>query len=401
MLPTQRQGRKVVWQGIGKDGRRILEQAFPQELRKRTLEDEMLIELVNGSVFQVVGSDSYDSIVGTNPIGVTFSEWALSDPRAYDFIRPILAENGGFAIFNSTPRGRDHLWEMKQRVEKLKDQWYFSLLTANDTGHISLEDIQAERDAGMAEDRIQQEFYCSFDALSLGLIYDSYVNAAETSNRISHFTYDPRFPVETTWDIGHRDACSILFSQKIRGKRYFIDMIEERGLDMPKAIEKVKSKPYRYTRHILPHDVNKIEFGTGLSAMEVARQFQFPVTVAPKLSIEEGIQQTRALFPLFHFDIGNCQRLVQCLRQYHYEADEDEKTVAPKPAHDWSSHTCDALRMLAVTPEEQGIMPTWADWLVNEAVTGSNWQHQMHQQHNSAWQRAAASGDYDPLSAYR
>jgi len=32
----------------------------------------------------------------------------LQDPRAWDFIRPILAENGGLAVFNFTPRGANH-----------------------------------------------------------------------------------------------------------------------------------------------------------------------------------------------------------------------------------------------------------------------------------------------------
>lgn len=47
---------------------------------------------------------SGNSLVGTNPQGCVFSEYALQDPRAYQLIRPILTANGGWALFISTPR---------------------------------------------------------------------------------------------------------------------------------------------------------------------------------------------------------------------------------------------------------------------------------------------------------
>lgn len=393
MLPTQRQGRKVVWMGIGEDGRRIIDQAFPAVLRKRCLEDEMLIELVNGSIIQIVGSDSYDSIVGTNPVGIVFSEWALSDPRAYDFVRPILAENGGWAVFNTTPRGKNHAYDLRVMAAK-NPLWHFSLMTADDTGHISKEDIDAERLSGMAEDRIQQEFYCSFDALSMGLIYDTYVNAMEAQTRIGAHNYDPRYPVTTSWDLGHRDATAILFWQRIGRSVYLIDYIEERGKDFPHFVKLVREKPYAYNVHILPHDGNRFEFGTGLTCQEVARQHGFPVTIAPKLSIEEGIQNVRALLPRVSVDMHNCARVIQAMRHYRYEEDEANKSVKSKPRHDWASHVMDALRYFAVTPETQGVVAQWAAEIVADA---GNWVPPATMMgHNGG----PPMDDYDPLHAY-
>ena len=95
MLPTATQGRKVVWEGLDGTGRRLIDQAFPRELRASVRHDRMTMELKCGSVWQVVGSDNYDRLVGANPVGVVFSEWSLTDPRAWDYVRPILAENGG------------------------------------------------------------------------------------------------------------------------------------------------------------------------------------------------------------------------------------------------------------------------------------------------------------------
>ena len=60
----------------------------------------------------MVGSDNIDSIMGTNPKIVIFSEYALQSPIAWDYIRPILRVNGGFAVY---VRAYD------QNIEKIKE----------------------------------------------------------------------------------------------------------------------------------------------------------------------------------------------------------------------------------------------------------------------------------------
>src|SRR5215469_6544070 len=95
MLPTATQGRLVAWEGLDGQGPRLIDQAFPRELRSRVRHDRMSMELRNGSKWQVVGSDNYERLVGANPVGVVFSEWSLTDPRSWDYVRPILAQNGG------------------------------------------------------------------------------------------------------------------------------------------------------------------------------------------------------------------------------------------------------------------------------------------------------------------
>ena len=162
LLPEQSQARKVVWNGIDREGRRIIDQFLPPEVRTRKSEQEMLIE-AGGSLWQLTGSDNYDSLVGSNPVGVVFSEWALADPAAWDYIRPILAENGGWAMFIYTPRGMNHGAVTYENALTSLD-WYAERLTVDDTSVITPEAIQAERDAGMSDNKVAQEFYCSFEA---------------------------------------------------------------------------------------------------------------------------------------------------------------------------------------------------------------------------------------------
>ena len=163
LFPEQAQARRAIWNGIDRAGRRIIDQMLPPAVRARTSAQEMLIETVNGSIWQMAGSDNFDSLVGSNPVGVVFSEWALSHPDAWEYLRPILVENDGWALFIYTPRGRNHGHATYMRALQA-ETWFCEKLTVDDTGLITLGQIEEERRAGMSDGKIGQEFYCSFDA---------------------------------------------------------------------------------------------------------------------------------------------------------------------------------------------------------------------------------------------
>lgn len=159
-LPTYTQAKKVIWDGMDKDGFRFLDH-IPKELLANKNDTEMRLELKNGSIIQLVGSDTIDRIVGTNPIGVVFSEYSLMKPTVWDLIRPILTENGGWAIFIFTPRGKNHAWKLMTQAQGDKDKWFAQILTVDDTKSISQEALDSERKE-MPQDLFNQEFYCEF-----------------------------------------------------------------------------------------------------------------------------------------------------------------------------------------------------------------------------------------------
>ena len=158
LLPKHVQARRAIWTGIDHvTGRRFLERFFPDAVSVNNT--EMFVETEAGSSWQLLGSDNYDRMVGSNPRGVVFSEWALCDPRAWDYIRPILRANKGWAIFISTFRGRNHAYQMYQTL-KNNPEWFVTLKTVDDTNIVTAADVQADRDTGMSERLIQQEYYC-------------------------------------------------------------------------------------------------------------------------------------------------------------------------------------------------------------------------------------------------
>ncbi len=158
-FPTYAQGQKALWDAIDKDGFRFIDH-FPKDYVKKISNSEMQIITKNGSVFQVIGTDNIDSVMGTNPRGCVFSEYSLQQPRAWDYIRPILAENEGWAVFNFTPRGRNHAWQLLQ-LARSDPAWFHQVLTVKDTGAIADETLDREK-REMTRDFFEQEYLCVF-----------------------------------------------------------------------------------------------------------------------------------------------------------------------------------------------------------------------------------------------
>lgn len=103
VLPTYAQGRKAIFDAIAIDGTKFLDY-LPSMLVSAINKAEQKITFVNGSILQVIGGDTFDtSLVGTNPFAIILSEFALMPPDIFNFIRPILAANGGWCAVLGTP----------------------------------------------------------------------------------------------------------------------------------------------------------------------------------------------------------------------------------------------------------------------------------------------------------
>lgn len=372
MFPTYAQAKKVIWQSSTNDGKRFID-FIPPSLLESSNSQDMSIRLVNGSLIQLIGSDNIDAIVGTNPIGVVYSEAALQDPRAYQFIRPILAANAGFSIFISTPRGKNWFYELFQ-IAKNSPDWFAYHLTLDDTQHIPLHEIERERAEGiMSEDLIQQEYYCSWDMGVEGSYYSRYVDRMRVQGRISDVPWESSFKVHTAWDLGMRDSTTIIFFQTIGATVRIIDCYENSGFGLDHYIKILQQKPYAYGKHIAPHDIKVREFGTGQSRLEKARTMGITFTVAPDLSIEDGIEAVRAAMSKMWIDQNNCAPLIKALSNYRHEYDTKKKSYKNTPLHDWSSHFSDCLRYLCISlpKTRDGATPQDIERNYREAIGGT------------------------------
>lgn len=164
IAPFANQVRSIIWDGADGSGKKFIDYV-PREMIDRKLDQQMKIWLKNGSLIQLCGSDNPDAIVGTNPVGQVYTEFSLHKAEVWGYMRPILSENGGWALFNGTPRGLNHLYLMFEMARK-NPEWFCERLSCLDTGFPTLESIDAERKAGMLESLIQQEYYCDWTSSS-------------------------------------------------------------------------------------------------------------------------------------------------------------------------------------------------------------------------------------------
>lgn len=359
MLPEAAQARKAIWDAVNPHtGRRRIDEAFPEAMRARTLNNEMKIEFVTGSIWQVIGSDNYNSLVGSTPRGVVFSEWALAKPQAWAYLRPILAENNGWALFIYTSRGRNHGYTIYDAATN-DPAWFAERLTANDTLVFSPETLESEKQEYIRENGpddgealFRQEYMCDFDAPLVGSYYAKILSELAETGRIGTVDWDRLLPVHTAWDLGYSDDTAIWFYQVARQEIRIIDYYQASGQDVVHYVKTLQAKPYTYAKHNVPWDaVPKTMASGGKSILEQlsAHLGVQTLSVVPNLQLEDGVQAVRAILPRCWFDATRCKQGLEALRQYQREWDEDRKVFKPKPLHNWASHPADAFRYLAVS----------------------------------------------------
>ena len=360
LLPEQAQGRKAIWAAVDPHrGKRRIDLAFPESIRRRTLDNEMFIELKNGSTWQVLGSDRYDSLVGTPPVGLVFSEFAIANPQAWAYLRPILLENNGWAVFITTPRGRNHLYKMFKFALEADNDWLAVMNKADETTVFTPAQLKEERREYVAqygkrlgEAMFNQEYLCSFESAIPGAYYAEELNELERAGRLCDVPFDDTLPVITAYDIGMNDATVRTVWQVAGSQIRLIDTDTYHGTGLAEQIKDLKAKPYWYAcrQHIYPFDINVQELGTGTTRRVVLNNLGIRVSQAPKLGIMEGIDAFRRLIPRLWIDKANCGELIEVLKGYRAAWDADLQTLRQTPLHSFESNAADSCRYFAVTP---------------------------------------------------
>jgi len=349
VLPTYTQGKRVIWDGIDEGGTKLIH-FIPKELIVgKPNSTEMKLNLINGSMIQVVGAENYDALRGTNPKGCVFSEYAMQDSRAWtEVISPILAKNGGWAVFNTTPLGKNHafdLWSMAER----SDNWFTQKLTIEDTGLIPREVIDQEIAEGKSKEIIEQEYWCSFDRGVDGTYYGRLISSAWDSGRITGVPVDSSLDVNTSWDLGIGDATAIWFWQETPGGEiHLVDFYENSGEGIAHYVQVLRQKGYLYGKHFFPHDTQARELGSGATREEQLRKLGIKPIILPRISVDDGIQNVRSILPRCWFDKERCREGIKHLEMYRKTYSNKLKCYVDRPLHDEHSDSADSLRYAAI-----------------------------------------------------
>lgn len=369
-LPEYGQARKAIWTAVNPHtGKRRIDEAFPPEIRAKSLDDEMFIQLRNGSTWQLIGSDRYDATVGAGPVFIAYSEWALANPSAWGFHRPMLEENGGGAVFITTPRGKNHAhatYQHYRRMAAANPRYFAELSTINDTGALTKEQLAESLaeyvslygdDLGRAQ--FEQEYECSFNAAIPGAFYAREMAAVRSEGRILDFDHDRSRPVHTVWDIGTRDDTSIWWWQVVGRQPHVLDCYTASGAGVDHFAEVVANRAaeHGWTAGIdfVPHDAKVLEWGTGRTRLETMRRLGLRPELVPMASKADGIQAARSTLGRTIFHSRTEEVGVAALEQYRREWDDEKKAFKANEVRDWTTHLSDAFRYLALVWREQPV----------------------------------------------
>ena len=359
MLPEAAQARKAIWDAVNpKTGQRRIDEAFPIELRESTQNHEMQIKFKIGSTWQVVGSDNFNSLVGSSFAGIVYSEWALANPTARAYLRPIIAENKGWELFIYTPRGRNHGLTTLEAARKTPGS-FAQVLSVDETNIIDPETLKRELAGYIAEYGIEageafyrQEYHCDFNAAVLGAILGRYVERAEREGRITDAVQyeDDGAPIEISSDIGRRDTAAWWFWQpQYDGKFTLVDYDEGNGLDATEWCERLAKRidenEYALGKIWLPHDARSKTFAAKHSAQEQFWTFYGvdKIEIVPETSKSDRINAARTVIEDCSFAQTKCEDGIEALRSWMYEWDEERREFSAEPRHDWASHPSDAF----------------------------------------------------------
>lgn len=313
-----------------------------------------------GARISLYGADNPDSLRGIYLDGVVLDEVGDMNPKIWnEIIRPALSDRRGWALFIGTPKGANHFKELRDRAE-IEDGWALLEFRASQTGIIPQEELDAARKEMNNDDKYNQEFECSFDAAVEGAYYGKILNDLP-EERFQDFARDDLCKTFTAWDLGVGDSTAIWVAQTLGQEIRLIDFYENHGVGLDSYVRWVKENGYHTAEHILPHDVEVRELGSGRSRKEILQELGLSITVCPRLAVDDGIQAVRRILPNCWFHPRTKQGL-DALRNYRRDYDEKRQVFYDKPMHDWASHASDAFRYLAVGMDNTS---TWAKPLPN------------------------------------
>ncbi len=358
-LPQFEQARKAIWTMVNPHtGKRRIDEAFPPEIRESTNDQAMFIRFKNGSTWQLIGSDNYNSVVGAGTCGIVFSEYALSDPSAWSYFLPMLRENNGWAMFITTPRGRNHAWRLLERAKEAPEKWFSQVLTIEDTKALPDEDVQEDiadwianhgEDVGRA--RYEQEYLCSFDAAILGAYFGREMTRAQREGRIGVVDIDSAHPVHTAWDLGKAINNPIWAFQVIRDQPRIVDFYRPESDDLADWCAELDKRGYHGTDYV-PHDIMTGNWGVGRSRIEMMRSHGRKPAVIPAVAVADRQQAARLTINAAVFDAERCKLGLEGLREYRRDWDDELKTFREHPVKDWAEHIGSAFCYLGMAWRE-------------------------------------------------
>ena len=348
IAPTYGQAKRVAWDYLVK---------YAEPLGGTSNISELRVDFW-GRRIQLFGSDNPETLRGQYFDGVILDEIGDQNPKIWtDIVRPALADRKGWCLFIGTPKGHNSFYDIYKNAQN-NSNWYSKMLRADQSGLLPEAEL-LDAQSSMSANQYEQEFLCSFEAAILGAFYGQEMRRITDLERITTIDYDPMFPCHTVWDLGFNDSTAVIWFQVVFGEIRVLDHHMSNGQAIPYytglLAQKEDEYGYKYGIHYLPHDARAKTLASGGKSIieQISAKIDIKhLKIVPNLSIQDGIQATRLALTRCWFD-NKCEELIECLRQYQREWDDDKKVFRDRPKHDWTSHSSDAMRYLSLVWKDE------------------------------------------------
>lgn len=344
------------------------------------------MRFANGSVFRVATSLRGGTI---QLLHITeFAKVCQENPaKANEIISGALnaVQAGQFICIESTARGRDgHFYNLCKQAQAIADSgtplgaldwkleffpWWGEKLYVIDPTNVKVSKEMEEYFEALETKNIiltpeQKAWYIkkastqgeymkreypstaeeAFEAANEGYYFSKMISVARQERRICHVPYDENAKTYTAWDIGIGDSNAIWVFQLVGKEIHCIDYYENSDEPLAHYIKWLKSKPYIYEKHFMPHDASNRSLQTGKSLVDIARQLGLKVHVVDRDNNEMfGIECLRSMLPRFFFDQSKCEKGLKAVESFRKEWNDKLGCYREKSYHDWSSHASKAL----------------------------------------------------------
>lgn len=354
VAPLYKQAKAVAWDYLV-----YYTKDFPE---RKEYSSELRVDFM-GRRIRLFGADSPDALRGIYLDGVVLDEFGQMQPGTWDqVIRPTLSDYKGWALFIGTAQGHNEFHEKYQNAKlgfinedtgerELLPDWYAQMYKASQTDVLDRDELISARNA-MGPEAFAQEYECDFEAAIKGAYYGKLMKDAETEDRIAEVRYDPNVPVNTCWDLGYGDSTAIWFYQLVGNEIHWIDYYENSQEPITHYAHVIRERPDQWPEarnviwgeHLIPHDGNATELGSGKTRVETLFEVGFPTRVVQRQRLDDGINAVRKELPRSWFDAVRCRQGIEALKQYATNYDDAKKSFNRTPKHDWTSHAADAFR---------------------------------------------------------
>jgi len=357
LFPMHKQARIAIWNGVDPEtGARFLDQTFPPDMVARRSDAQMMLDFYNGSTYQMIGSDNYNSVVGSNPGLVIFSEYALSDPLSWTYISPIIRQNNGGAVFISTYRGKNHHHKLVQQV-KDDPEWFVSFENVDTAkkadGTAVYPREKAEKELVHMDLARWREEYLNIPCVALEGAYfaKELSDCDEKGRNAAVFLFDDKAPMACAWGFAHSHHVWCALFQMNNETVRIVGAHHWQFTDPAVAMLEVESLyPNGIDCHILPATASQ-----GVPGQTTEEKFEAcksgNVHMALPIDLHASIEAARRLLPCVSFGLEpGASEFFEGLTEYRSgggRIDEDHLTVATRPVNDSGSVAAMALMVLA------------------------------------------------------